>query len=384
MGTQTIAKTKPNTTPYYSEYSQPILLFRSSECSTEAGHVESLFLLAHNARDNLLMHLEKSLNIAHITTVLRYINIRIDQHDLKVFPPITSQITGQTLPPWKHLINQHFRVVTRIIATGKTSFRMQHRFLTVPKSQIDRNFNDRGEDAKYQQLQEGDKPERQFASVEDGLVCIEWLKDENGRKYFKKCSYPLNDPTMIRPRFVKLLQEAAPTPRTAGLPRPENAFKFEMHLRESDEDSLGHVTNSRYGSLIFDVVEHGVKTGYYANGSGPCRTSSPLPRNASHLSLKYGYPDHSTQASEIAVPADSRFYKESNIHEIYVGYENELKANPSGIFAWSWVEKDRIQGTLDVVIVEICLEDSDGTDKLISLCRVVIGERQSVVQKALL
>ncbi|KAF9360653.1 hypothetical protein BGX26_008330 [Mortierella sp. AD094] len=138
--------------------------------------------------------------------------------------------------------------------------------------------------------------------------------------------------------------DGGPVARAAGSPRPGNAFKFELHLRKSDEDQLGHVTNSRYGSLVHDVVDYGVLTGYYANSTGPCRTSLPLPRKSSHLTLKPGHQNNVIQTSEVAVPVGSQFYKDANVQEVYVGYENELKVKPSGIFAWSWVERDKVQG----------------------------------------
>ncbi|KAF9193227.1 hypothetical protein BGZ49_003311 [Haplosporangium sp. Z 27] len=373
--TSTKGKSVQTPKPYYPELSHPVLQFRPWECSTESAHLEALFLFAHNARDLLLHHFKDAFQIAYFDTVLRFINLKVDQYDPKIFPPLINKLSGRTQPPWKHLAKQHFRVVTTVIAVGKTSMRMQHRFLTVPKSQLDRDFNNRDQDAMYQQLKEGDEPERQFACVEDGLVCIKWQTDEKGHRFFKSHPCPIRDLVQVKPPVVQLIRPKGPDRRPAGSPRPANAFKYVVHVRKSDEDQLGHVTNSRYAAILDDIVKYGLSKGYYANGTGPHKTSSPLPRIAEHL-------DNNTLSSEVAVPAGSQFYKEANVREMYVGYEHELKVKITGVYAWSWVEKDKVQENLDVVIVEICLQNTDGSEKLISLCRVILGERQRVVQRA--
>jgi len=68
--------------------------------------------------------------------------------------------------------------------------------------------------------------------------------------------------------------------------------------------------------------------------------------------------------------------------EVYIGYENELKVTPD-VFVWSWVEKDRIQDQLDVIRFEICSGDIyQGSERILSLCRAVVQERQLPSQQA--
>lgn len=79
------------------------------------------------------------------------------------------------------------------------------------------------------------------------------------------------------------------------------------------------------------------------------------------------------------IPTGSQHYKDADILEFYVGYENELKVEDT-IVVWSWVERERIvvnkdQLPLDVVMFEFCAVDEQGQERLISLCRTVIRER---------
>jgi hypothetical protein len=86
--------------------------------------------------------------------------------------------------------------------------------------------------------------------------------------------------------------------------------------------------------------------------------------------------------SDNVVSLGTRFYKDANVHELYVGYEGELKVKTHGVYAWSWVEKEKVEGGLDVVMTEICLMEDDGNEKLISVCRAIVAERKRVQHKA--
>ncbi|KAG0221821.1 hypothetical protein BGX31_009543 [Mortierella sp. GBA43] len=219
----------------------------------------------------------------------------------------------------------------------------------------------------------GDVPERQFASAEGVVIFILWQQDENGHQFFKPHPGPLQDRTLVAPPFVDLLRRQAPSRSDAvGSPRPENAFRLDILLRRSDEDELGHTTNSRVPALIYEALVYGLNNGYYANGSGPCITSSSLPTCVSKTA---------SGSQTIAVPAGSKFYKSGNIRELYVGYERELKVKP-GVYVWSWVERTRIQGQLDVIQFEVCSEDDQGKEKVLSLCRIIIQEYQRPAQLA--
>jgi hypothetical protein len=208
-----------------------------------------LFLLLHNARDNIIEKIATELKIGDINSVLRSMNVRINQHDLSVFPPLVNPLSGKVQPPWKHLKNRHFRVVSRIVHMGNSSIKMQHRLLTVPQSQVHRDFNNREEDAKYQQLQEGDEPERLFASSEDGLVHIKWMEDETGKKHFKSEPCPFR--LAIGEPFSQFIREKAPALRPKGSARPDNAFRIEIHLRKSDEDQ---VRTPRYLFVLLIII----------------------------------------------------------------------------------------------------------------------------------
>ncbi|KAG0371076.1 hypothetical protein BC939DRAFT_526277 [Gamsiella multidivaricata] len=375
---------RPSPRPLHVEYSQPPVLLRPMECTTEQRFLEALFLVADDARDNHIRQLLKSLtHLESTSNVVRFMNLKSDLYDPKLCPPFSKQANGErSQPPWKQLRGQHYRVVTRITAIGRTSMKLQHRVLTVPKSQVNRDFNNRDEDTKYRELTPGDEPERQFASAEGVLVFILWQQDEQGHRFFKPHPCPFQDKALLSLPFVQMLCEQGPEPKTVDSQRPENAFRFELYLRKSDEDELGHVTNSRYVALLYEVLVYGLNKGYYANGYGPCRTLSPLPTYAKQDS-QAGGPSDAHLASQIAVPANSKFYNTANIQELYVGYENELKVKP-GVFVWSWVERERIQGQLDVIRFEICSHSgaSSGKEKPVSMCRAIIREYQRPSQKA--
>ncbi|KAF9961642.1 hypothetical protein BGZ72_002733 [Mortierella alpina] len=261
---------------------------------------------------------------------------------------------------------------------------MEHRFFTVPQSQAHRDFNRRGlKGDKQWQLKEGEVPERLFAAAEGTLVFIKWHEDPNGRRYLAPAQGPLQDDALAIPPAIRFLREQAPERRSKDALRPENAFRVLLHLRSSDKDELGHVTNSRYAPLVHDVLTFGLRSGYYANGTGPYRTTSPLPTRTSQDLLRFEPPPLSSiSGSKVAVLPGKEFYKSARVLELYIGYENELKVNPEGIYVWSWVEQEKINGQLDVIRFEICSENPEGKEKLISMCRTIICQVPEVKQKA--
>ncbi|KAF9192578.1 hypothetical protein BGZ50_008409 [Haplosporangium sp. Z 11] len=379
-------------------YSQPPVLMRAMECTTESRHLESLLLLAGDARDSHMIQIITALpHLIPKANVVRNMNVKLDQYDPSSFPPLRKQsplyqklgqqrdqyqMSRRPLPPCLQLKDRYYRIETHVTNVGRTSMKIQHRFLTVPASQVCRDFNNRAEDASYQQLHEDDEPERLFASAECTLVFIEWQEDENGRRFLRPAQGPLQDNFLVRPPTIPFLCKQGPERRPILSTRPENAFRVELHLRASDMDEFEHVTNSRYTSLVCDVLSFGMRFGYYANGSGPFKTTTSLPTFSTQGLLDPG-PEKvmDGSASSIAVPAGSRFYKEANVLELFVGYENELKVK-SSVFMWSWVERERTQGQLDVILFEICSEDSKGREKLISMCRAIVREDPGCDPKA--
>ncbi|CAO3566389.1 unnamed protein product [Mortierella alpina] len=400
--TNSVTKTEPTPSPVLVIYSTPPTLFRGMECTTESRLLESLFLLSDNARDKhvlqvlqALPHLKAGLNVVR--------NMRVKVYQDGHGPTSTQQSStnhhrgspghpAQPLSPWQQLSScpsqQYYRVETNICAVGRTSLRMEHRFFTVPQSQADRDFNDRKEDkaeeTKRWQLKEGEVPERLFAAAEGTLVFIKWHEDpKSGRRYLAPTQGPLQDNALAIPPTIRFLREQAPERRPKGSLRPENAFRVLLHLRSSDKDELGHVTNSRYAPLVHDVLTFGLRSGYYANGAGPYKTMAPLPVCTSQDLLRFEPPPlGSIGGSNVAVPAGRAFYKDATVLELFIGYENELKVKPEGIFVWSWVEREKIEGHLDVIRFEICSEDSVGQEKLVSLCRTIIRPVPEVKQKA--
>ncbi|KAF9362948.1 hypothetical protein BGX34_005191 [Mortierella sp. NVP85] len=384
----TVVNKKPPP-PLYVEYSSAPARVRDMDCTTEARLLESLFLLTDDARDIHVQQLLDALSLKSVYSVVRFMNLRMHLYD-STSQEQQGQQQGQLETaaqkkssrrrlPWISLRGQYIRSITRITALGRTSIKLQHYFLTVPNSQINRDFNNRAEDAKYQQLAPGDMPERPIASSEGALVFILWQEDDKGHRFFKPHPGPFQDKTLVLPPFVKMLVQQSPDRSDAiSSPRPKNAFRQELLLRKSDEDELGHVTNSRYVSLIYEVLSYGLSQGYYANGSGSSTTSSALPTYVPGESASGSTSD----LTSVAVPAGSRFYKDGNVVEVYIGYENELKVKPD-VFVWSWVEKDRIQDQLDVIRFEICSGDiCQGSEKILSLCRAVVQERQLPSQQA--
>ncbi|KAG0260444.1 hypothetical protein BG011_001880 [Mortierella polycephala] len=371
-------------------YSQPPELMRVMECTTEGRHIESLLLLADDARTSHMVQIITALpHLIPKSNVVRSMNVKLDQYDPNLFPPLRKQspeyqklnqqqaqyqMSRRPLPPCLQLKGRYYRIETHVTNVGRTSMKIQHRFLTVPASQVCRDFNNRAEDASYQQLHEDDEPERLFASAESTLVFIEWQEDENGRQFLRPTQGPLQDNLLVRPPTIPFLCKQGPERRPVLSARPENAFRVGLHLRPSDMDEFGHVTNSRYTSLVCDVLSLGMRLGYYANGSGPFKTAASLP-TISPLGLLDPEPVKVMDGSEssIAVPAGSRFYKDANVLELFVGYESELKMKPN-VFMWSWVERERTQDQLDVILFEICSEDSKGRERLISVCRAIIRE----------
>ncbi|KAI1319126.1 hypothetical protein EDD11_004769 [Mortierella claussenii] len=332
------------------------------EGTTECRHIESLFLLVDDARD---AHIKQLLNVfPHLkdkNRVVRYANVKLDQH----YPQNRRRIpdprdSNRTRPRFGQL----FRVETRFINIGNTSVKFQHRFLTVPTSQANRDFNNRDEDEQYAELDEDDEPERLLASAEGAIVFIKWQEDDKGHRFFKPTPGVFQNPSLAAPPTIHFLRESAPEKRPAGTARPDNAFRVQIHLRKSDEDELGHVTNSRYVSLIHDVLTFGLRTGYYANGTGVAKTDRDLP----------AIPSHSQEVvSDVAVPAGSTFYKRGTVYELYVGYERELKVKPE-VYVWSWVEPSQIGDEFDVMRFEICSLDDHGREEVVSLSRAIVKE----------
>ncbi|KAF8955362.1 hypothetical protein BGZ46_002658 [Entomortierella lignicola] len=325
------------------------------EGTTECRYLESMFLFLDDARGSHIDQLMRTFpHIINKERVVRNGNIKLDQENK---PPRARQL---------------FRVETRFVAMGNTSMRFHHRFLTVPRSQAKRDFNNRDEDHMYTQLKEGDEPERCFATAEGVLVCIKWERDENGHRFFKPSRSLFEDLDLTGPPIVKFYGKTAPTARPSGVNRPQNAFRVQIHLRKSDEDELGHVTNSRYVSLLHDVLTFGLRTGYYSNGAGANKTEIDLPVIPSRSMIT---------SKDVAVTAGSPFYKKGKVVELYVGYERELKVKPE-VYVWSWVEPAKIDGRYDVIRFEICSTSENGQEQVVSLCRAIIKE--DTEQRALL
>ncbi|KAG0009014.1 hypothetical protein BGZ80_002829 [Entomortierella chlamydospora] len=327
-------------------FSQPTITMRWIESTTECRHMEALFLLVDDARDAHITQLMAA--FPHLTDknrVVRFANVKLDQENRRPRP------------------KQLFRVETRFTFMGNTSAKFNHRFLTVPKSQAKRDFNNRDEDHLYTELKEGDEPERCFASAEGGLVFVKWQADEKGHRFFRPTPGVFVGLDLTAPPVIEFLGQKAPEMRPIGSTRPRNAFKVQIHLRKSDEDQLGHVTNSRYVGLLHDVLTFGLRTGYYSNGSGEDETETDLPVVPSY---------NMTTSQDVAVPAGSRFYKRGKIMELYVGYERELKVKPE-TYVWSWVEPTKIQDAYDVIRFEICSTEN-GQEQVVSLCRAIIKE----------
>ncbi|KAF9353842.1 hypothetical protein BGX26_008397 [Mortierella sp. AD094] len=327
-------------------FSQPTVSMRWIEGTTECRYIESLFLLVDDARDAHISQLMAS--FPHLTNknrVVRYANVKLDQEKRR--------------PRFKQL----FRLETRFIIMGNTSVKFNHRFLTVPRSQAKRDFNNRDEDLLYTKLKEGEEPERCFASAEGAIVFIKWQTDEKGHRFFKPTPGIFVGLDLSAPSVLHFLGQKAPEMRAIGSTRPQNAFKVQIHLRKSDEDELGHVTNSRYVALLHDVLTFGLRTGYYSNGTGETKTETDLPVIPSH---------NMTTSQDIAVPAGSRFYKRGEVVELYVGYERELKVKPE-VYVWSWVEPAKIQDAYDVIRFEICSTEN-GQEQVVSLSRAIIKE----------
>ncbi|KAF9977494.1 hypothetical protein BGZ73_005881 [Actinomortierella ambigua] len=361
-------------------FSQPTSHLRWIEATTDGRHLESLFLLIDDARD---AHIRQLLSVFPTLTdksrVVRFANVKLNQHDPEHYRPDPFS-KDRTRPRFGTL----YRLETRLVGMGRTSITFNHRILTVPASQAKRNFNDRSEDAQYSTLDEGDEPERLIASAEGSIVFIQWQKDpKTGRRFFKSTAGVFQDPSLLAPSITNFAIENHPQKRSASEPRPTNAFRLPLILRKSDEDELGHVTNSRYVGLLSDVIHYGLSLGYYANGSGPNKTSQDL---AAYPVLPEILPVDDAGASlatTVAVPAGSTFYKNAKVHELYVGYERELKVQP-GIYVWSWVEKDRVvvpnhgfdgeDTAFDVIRFEICTKDAKGQEQLLSLCRALVRE----------
>ncbi|KAG0017371.1 hypothetical protein BGZ81_010778 [Podila clonocystis] len=358
-------------------YNQPTNQLRFIEVTTEGSHLESLFLLCDHARDSHFRQLKESIpQIPNHESVVRSMHVKLDHHWPQNFPQKPDRNPSRTRPRKGQL----YRAESRITHIGTKSLKLQHRFFTVPQSQANREFNSRSQDPLYAQLPPGEEPGRLFASAEGAVVFIQWQQDPTtGRRFYRPTSGPYQDSSLVVPSMIDFVGGSGPGRRTADQPRPDNAFRVPFLLRQSDKDELGHVTNSRYASIIHDVFRYGLQQGYYANGTGEARTGRALPV------LSAGWHESEEKALVgsqlgVAVPAGVRFYKRAKVHELYVGYEDELKVKP-GVVVWSWVERERLQGVFDVVQFEICVTDeTTGAEKVVSQCRVVFLE--DGVQKA--
>ncbi|KAG0272693.1 hypothetical protein BGZ95_011517 [Linnemannia exigua] len=363
MATDFSAAQYPEATgPVNIVFSQPTTPTRWIEGTTECRHMESLFLLVDDARDAHIRQLMTVFpHLENKNRVVRYANLKMDQH----YPENSSALPdewGRTRS--RPHFGQLFRVETRFTAIGNTSVQFEHRFLTVPNSQAKRDFNDREQDEHYSTLDADDEPERVFASAGGSIVFVKWQTNDKGFRFFKPTPGIFHDKSLAAPATIQFLNSQAPAKRPAGSSRPANAFRVQIHLRKSDEDELGHVTNSRYVSLIHDVLTFGLRTGYYANGSGASKTAVDLPTIASH--------ETDAATAKVAVPAGSAFYKRGDVFELYVGYERELKVKP-GVYVWTWVEPERIHDEFDVVRFEVCSTES-GKEEVVSLSRAIIRE----------
>ncbi|KAF9903410.1 hypothetical protein BX616_001641 [Lobosporangium transversale] len=394
--------------PFYVQYNQIGPPLRAMECATEARFIESLFLIADDARDTYQTHIVRGIpNFPSFYSLIRFVNLKIDLYNesntqssnrnsdnssnsgsistcalpttLTKDNKVMNQY-GRSRSPWIQLINQPYRILTTITAIGKTSLRSQHQFITVPQSQVKRDFNDREQDKMYERLEPGDEPPRQFASVDGGQVFVKFETNEQGQGFFRPDPCPFKPYPVIGPKLAQMILEKGPEEVKE---RPKNAFKIKLRLRESDEDELGHVTNSRYAGLLYDVLFYGIQQGYYANGSGPFTTPEPLVKDATTTTTTTMLTTTTTtntesrsglrtESTNIAVPAGARFYKDANVHEVFVGYQHELKVR-DGVYAWSWVEREKIHNGLDVIQIQVC-SSNDGSEKIISLWRAIIGE----------
>ncbi|KAF9091347.1 hypothetical protein BGX29_010984 [Mortierella sp. GBA35] len=389
-------------------YSSKPTPFRFIECSVESRHLEALFLLGNDSGDVFFQQLIARLpNYKRTPDVSRSTNLKIqyntsaDERTMIFAPPSLANPTApvplfsalstinktyahplrlQATAPWHRLGHNYYRTEAQICYIGKTSARLQYRFLTVPRSQIKRDFNDRSQDAQYRHLKPEDEPERQFAISIATLVFIEWgPANEHGHRSFKPAPCPLNDQKLVMNQTTLFYRPQGLSKRAEGSERPDHAFKVDLPLRPSDIDQLGHVTNSRYALLLHDILSHGLRKGYYANGSGPFKTTLALPVH----SIKEAASNVKTSSTAVAnIPVGSKYYKNAEIQEFYVGYENELKVEDT-IVVWSWVERERIVGNkdggvdrrpLDVVVFEFCSVDAQGKERIVSLCRTVIRE----------
>ncbi|KAG0347643.1 hypothetical protein BG004_007276 [Podila humilis] len=354
-------------------YNQPTDHLRFIEVTTEGSHLESLFLLCDHARDSFFRQIQASVpDLPDSLTVVRSMQVRLDHHWPQNFPVKPDAWNPNRTRPRS---GQLYRVETRVMFLGTKSLKLQHRFSTVPASQVKRDFNDRGQDAEYSHLADGEEPERLFASAEGAVVFIQWHEDASGRVFFRPTAGPFNIPGLLQSSILQFASGDGPRRRTDTQPRPDHAFRSPFLLRQSDKDALGHVTNSRYATIVHDVLTWGMQQGYYANGSGESRTEYALPV----MSLG----PHGTNESQLAslgqtslvaaVPAGARHYKKVKVHEMYVGYEAELKVKP-GVVVWSWVEREKLQRQFDVIQFEIYSTDETGVEQVISQCRVLTLE----------
>ncbi|KAF9926991.1 hypothetical protein FBU30_003600 [Linnemannia zychae] len=353
--------------PSFAVFSSKPTIFRFLECTTESRHLEALFLIGNDScADFILQQLARIPNHTYSSDVSRSTNLKFQFHSnnknvaftppslanpiapvplFSVVSPVGKDLTHplrvSAVLPWHHLGHHFYRTETQIIHIGKTSMRMQLRYFTVPRSQIGRDFNDRSQDAQYSQLAPDDEPERQFATSVATLAFIDWEgPDEGGHRGLKLAPCPIHDRSLIMKQTAHFFRPETLSRRSNETVRPSHAFLVDLPLRFSDIDELGHVTNSRYPLLVHDVLTHGLGMGYYANGSGTLATPQILPvysravPTISHVNI--------ISSDAVAnIPAGSKYYKDAEVVEFYVGYENELKIEEK-IIVWSWVERERI------------------------------------------
>ncbi|KAF9135773.1 hypothetical protein BGW39_000070 [Mortierella sp. 14UC] len=379
------------TLPPITVYSSKPTAFRFIECTIESRHLEALFLIGNDSCDVFMRQLIARIpNHKHTPDVSRSTNLKVqynsdDRNGITFAPPSLANSTAQvplfsalsplnkklahplrvqSTTPWHRLGHHYYRTETQVVNMGKTSIRLQYRYLTVPQSQITRDFNDRSQDAQFSQLAPEDEPERQFATSVATLAFIEWSQpNEHGHRSLTSAPCPFQDRSLVVEQTAIFFRPEGLAKRASASVRPDHAFKVDLPLRPSDVDQLGHVTNSRYALLLHDVLSHGLEKGYYANGSGPLKTTSTLPVYSGKAS--------STNALT-NIPAGSKYYKNAEILEFYVGYESELKVEDT-IVVWSWVERERIVDSKDDARRPIDVMSASNTRAACANCLVLLA-----------
>jgi hypothetical protein len=259
-----------STLPPITVYSSKPTPFRFIECTIESRHLEALFLIGNDSCDVFLRQLIARLpDHKHTPDVSRSTNLKIQYNSdtngngIAFFPPSLANPTApvplfsatspinkkfahplraQATAPWHRLGHHYYRTESQIVHLGKTSIRLQYRYFTVPRSQINRDFNDRSQDAQYSQLEVEDEPERQFATSIATLAFVEWgQRNEHGHRSIKSAPCPYKDRTLVVEQTAKFHRPEGPSKRAATSSsggRPDHAFKVDLPLRPSDNDEV--------------------------------------------------------------------------------------------------------------------------------------------------